>query len=151
MTEEVNETVVSKKKEGFFSGLINWATGENYTPIIFSNNCCSSIANLMDDDQTEKILDFEAAKFENNTADLLIIHGPVNEKRLESIHKAYEQLSGKKYVLGLGACITANSFLKLENCKVGIEELIPFDLIIPACGVSSETVLGAIRKLKDIR
>lgn len=146
LAEEENE---NKEQKSIWKQVKEWAYSENFNPVVFSAGCCSSVWNLLESEQFKNMVSFECLQDELNGPDLMIIHGPVNAKRLAFILNTYERMSGKKYVVGIGTCLTHP--LEGVNQVKDIEEKVPFDLIIPGCSVSADAIIEAIAGLGDIR
>lgn len=150
VTENNNKAEPGAKIRSLWKRLENWVSDDNLVPIIFSANCCNSMLDLLSDDNFKNLVDLYGANDQNHRPDLLIIHGHVNEKKLELIKRAYSNLIGKKYVLGIGSCLLETNG-GYYNAIKNIREEIPFDIIVPGCSANSENIIKAIKQLPKIR
>lgn len=82
-------------------------------------------------------------------ANLLMISGYLSVKTLKRAIRAYEQMQGPKYVVGLGSCtINGGMYWDSYNTIKKLDEYMPVDLYIAGCMPRPEALLAGFMQLK---
>lgn len=87
----------------------------------------------------------------NLKADLLIISGFINYKKMKKIQEEYKKLGGFKYVVTLGNMVNNIYQFESYNRPGDINKFIPVDLHIHGSPPTIKDILSGINQLKDIR
>ena len=131
---------VDHRKDGAFEflatrkdELVGWARKFSLFPYPFVTACCAMefmavSASPYDTDR------FGAAlpRFSPRQADLLMVVGTVTHKQAPVLLKVYEQMCEPKWVMAFGACATSGGFYQNYATLLGIDKIIPVDVISPA-------------------
>lgn len=84
-------------------------------------------------------------------ANLLIISGYLSVKTLKRAIRAYEQMQGPKYVIGLGSCtINGGMYWDSYNTIKRLDEYMPVDLYIAGCMPRPEALLHGFMEMKKL-
>lgn len=84
-------------------------------------------------------------------ANLLIISGYLSVKTLKRAIRAYEQMQGPKYVVGLGSCtINGGMYWDSYNTIKRLDAYLPVDLYIAGCMPRPEALLAGFMELKKL-
>ncbi len=84
-------------------------------------------------------------------ANLLIISGYLSVKTLKRAIRAYEQMQGPKYVIGLGSCtINGGMYWDSYNTIKRLDAYLPVDLYIAGCMPRPEALLAGFMELKKL-
>lgn len=84
-------------------------------------------------------------------ANLLIISGYLSVKTLKRAIRAYEQMQGPKYVIGLGSCtINGGMYWDSYNTIKRLDAYLPVDLYIAGCMPRPEALLAGFIELKKL-
>lgn len=149
MSEKDIEELKTDKPSGLWSRVKRWANTQNIHPIIFTSHCCNSMWELVEDEEYVLMNGTRTAD-ELNGPDLMIIHGPVNNKKMALILDTYENMSGEKFVIGIGSCLMPEGEY-LPNQVKNIDKILPFDVIIPGCNLDAKVIIEVIRNIGDRR
>jgi len=119
---------------------LGWARARSMKAICQSSQCCP-----MDE------LPCGVAIAEiPESADLMIVAGPVSRERALLIRETYDRMPMPRRVIALGACASAigdvgpGSGTDQSGCTI------PVDLYVPGCPPGEREIAGAIRKLREI-
>lgn len=135
-----------KRKFSIWDKILNWASKDNFIPIVVGPNCCGHhIYHLIRDVDEVNI---SSAEFPMAQADLLIINGKINQKILPNILEAYKNLGGKKYVMTVGSCSKIDLFGSNYNDVINLEEHITVDIHVPGCPPLKEDFINGLKELK---
>lgn len=84
-------------------------------------------------------------------ANLLMISGYLSVKTLKRAIRAYEQMQGPKYVVGLGSCtINGGMYWDSYNTIKRLDAYLPVDLYIAGCMPRPEALLAGFMELKKV-
>jgi membrane-bound hydrogenase subunit mbhJ len=84
-------------------------------------------------------------------ADVLLVSGIINRKVAPKVRKLYEQAPKPVFVVGVGTCPASGCcFKESYNISPRLEDVIPFDLIIPGCPPKPEAMIEGIVKLLGV-
>jgi len=84
-------------------------------------------------------------------ANLLMISGYLSVKTLKRAIRAYEQMQGPKYVVGLGSCtINGGMYWDSYNTIKRLDAYLPVDLYIAGCMPRPEALLAGFMELKKL-
>ena len=82
-------------------------------------------------------------------SNLLMISGYLSVKTLKRAIRAYEQMQGPKYVVGLGSCtINGGMYWDSYNTIKRLDQYLPVDLYIAGCMPRPEALLAGFMELK---
>ena len=83
--------------------------------------------------------------------DLIILAGTITEKMAGPLKTLYDQMSGPKYVIAMGACTVSGGPFYYDNYSVvkGADRVIPVDVYIPGCPPRAEALLNGLVMLQQ--
>ncbi len=82
-------------------------------------------------------------------ADLMIVAGRVSQKMAPVVRQIYDQMSGPKWVLSMGACASSGGMFNNYAIVQGVDHIIPVDIYLPGCPPRPEMLMDAILKLHE--
>ena len=81
-------------------------------------------------------------------ADGIVVTGPVTENMKLALLKTYDAVSDPKVVIAVGACaISGGVYRENQECRHGLEGILPVDLYIPGCPPHPSTILHGLLSL----
>lgn len=151
---EINNSEINKKHR-WIDKIINWASEDNFQPVLVGSNCCGIHLQQLCAGARDSVSDNEVMlnSMDNpiGMADLLLVNGAINRKLLPKLLKAYEQLEGNKYVMTLGSCTQNMCFTDQCNIIVDINEFIPVDVHVPGCPPTATDFYRGLKELRNKR
>jgi NADH-quinone oxidoreductase subunit B len=82
-------------------------------------------------------------------ADLMIVAGRVSQKMAPVLRQVYDQMTGPKWVLSMGACASSGGMFNNYAIVQGVDHVVPVDIYLPGCPPRPEQLMDAILKLHD--
>jgi len=134
------------------SYVINWARSQSIWPLTYATSCCG-IEMMAAAAPRYDISRFgsEVYRASPRQCDLIILAGTVTEKMADPLKRLFDQMSGPKYVIAMGACtITGGPFI-YDNYSVvkGADQIIPVDVYIPGCPPRPEALFNGLLLLQE--
>lgn len=132
--------------------LEKWAQRGSLWPMSFGLSCCA--IEMMQTAAPRYDLDMYGSVFRASPrqADLLIVSGTVTKKMAPMLLEIYEQMPCPKFVIAMGACaISGGIFKEYHNVLNGCDQAIPVDVYLPGCPPTPESLLDAIKMLKETK
>jgi len=142
---------VEKKAVGIVEKFYNWARSESLWIMAFGTGCGAiEMRPLMTPkyDAFRYGIQWRATPRQSN---LFLISGYLSVKTLKRVIRAYEQMPGPKYVLGLGSCtINGGMYWDSYNTINRLDYYLPVDTYIVGCMPRPESLLAGFDDLKKI-
>lgn len=82
-------------------------------------------------------------------ADLMIVAGRVSNKMAPVLRQIYDQMTGPKWVLSMGACASSGGMFNNYAIVQGVDHVVPVDIYLPGCPPRPEMLMDAILKLHE--
>jgi len=82
-------------------------------------------------------------------ADLMIVAGRVSNKMAPVLRQIYDQMTGPKWVLSMGACASSGGIFNNYAIVQGVDHVVPVDIYLPGCPPRPEMLMDAILKLHE--
>jgi NADH-quinone oxidoreductase subunit B len=82
-------------------------------------------------------------------ADLMIVAGRLSNKMAPVLRQIYDQMSGPKWVLAMGACASSGGMFNNYAIVQGVDHIVPVDIYLPGCPPRPEMLMNAIIKLHE--
>jgi NADH-quinone oxidoreductase subunit B len=82
-------------------------------------------------------------------ADLMIVAGRVSNKMAPVLRQIYDQMSGPKWVIAMGACASSGGMFNNYAIVQGVDHLVPVDIYLAGCPPRPEMLMDAILKLHE--
>ena len=149
--EASQKKISSPKYRRWINRIVNWASEDNYQPVLVGSNCCGIHLHQLCSAANESKIMMSSLDNPIGMADLLLINGAINRKLLPKVLEAYEQLSGNKYVMTLGSCTSKMCFSDNSNVIVNISDFIPVDVHVPGCPPTATDFYRGLKELKTKR
>lgn len=132
------------------SKLVSHLESKIHIPWIVASGCCRvELENASSSTYDWKRLGVEDVAVHPSESDLLIVAGWINPELQREIESAYNHMSGRKSVIAVGACALSGSPYKVRNGKITVSDIVPVDVFVPGCPPKPESILDAIRLLKE--
>ena len=78
-------------------------------------------------------------------ADILLITGSVNDRKIIVVKQLYEQMVEPNVVVACGVCACSGGiFHDCYNVIGGVDKVIPVDVYAPGCAVRPEAIIDAV-------
>lgn len=131
--------------------LEEWAERHTHHPYPLATGCCRpEVENVMSSTYDWSRLGVAQPSDNPQECDLLIVSGWLNPVLAEEVKKAYSELSGRRFVIAVGACtISGGPFARSGEKVTLLEDLVPVDVFVPGCPPRPEALIDAIRVLKS--
>lgn len=134
------------------SYIINWARSNSIWPLTYGTSCCA-IEMMAAAAPRYDISRFGSEVFRASPrqCDLIILAGTITEKMAGPLKTLYDQMSGPKYVIAMGACTVSGGPFYYDNYSVvkGADQVIPVDVYIPGCPPRAEALLNGLVMLQE--
>jgi len=134
------------------SYIINWARSNSIWPLTYGTSCCA-IEMMAAAAPRYDISRFGSEVFRASPrqCDLIILAGTITEKMAGPLKTLYEQMSGPKYVIAMGACTVSGGPFYFDNYSVvkGADRVIPVDVYIPGCPPRAEALFNGLVMLQE--
>lgn len=134
------------------SYIINWARSNSLWPLTYGTSCCA-IEMMAAAAPRYDISRFGSEVFRASPrqCDLIILAGTLTEKMAGPLKKLYDQMSGPKYVIAMGACTVSGGPFYYDNYAVvkGADHVIPVDVFIPGCPPRPEALFHGLVMLQE--
>ena len=65
------------------------------------------------------------------------------------LRQIYDQMSGPKWVLAMGACASTGGMFNNYAIVQGVDHIVPVDIYLPGCPPRPEMLMNAIIKLHE--
>jgi NADH-quinone oxidoreductase subunit B len=82
-------------------------------------------------------------------ADLMIVAGRVSNKMAPVLRQIYDQMTGPKWVISMGACASSGGMFNNYAIVQGVDHVVPVDIYLPGCPPRPEMLMDAILKLHE--
>ena len=132
--------------------VVNWARANSLWPLTYGTSCCA-IEMMSSSMARYDIARFGSEVFRDSPrqADLFIIAGTITERMAPAVQMLWEQISGPKYSIAMGACTISGGPFRYDNYAVvrGAEQVIPVDVFIPGCPPRPEALFHGLLKLRE--
>lgn len=134
------------------SYIVNWARSNSIWPLTYGTSCCA-IEMMAAAAPRYDISRFgsEVYRASPRQCDLIILAGTITEKMAGPLKTLYDQMSGPKYVIAMGACTVSGGPFYYDNYSVvkGADQVIPVDVYIPGCPPRAEALLNGLVMLQE--
>jgi NADH-quinone oxidoreductase subunit B len=127
-----------------------------HVPFIMGHGCCGiELESVQSATYDWKRLGVEKMGDHPSQCDLLIVSGWINDDFRTEIEAAYKQLTGQKIVMAVGACaISGSPYEGTQPSPHGpvrtvLSDVIPVDVYVPGCPPRPETILDALKIVKQ--
>jgi len=134
------------------SYIINWARSQSIWPLTYATSCCG-IEMMAAAAPRYDISRFgsEVYRASPRQCDLIILAGTITEKMAGPLKTLYDQMSGPKYVIAMGACTITGGPFYYDNYSVvkGADQIIPVDVFIPGCPPRPEALFNGLLLLQE--
>lgn len=80
-------------------------------------------------------------------SDLMIVSGRLSQKMAPIVRQVYDQMSGPKWVISMGACASSGGMFNNYAIVQGCDHVVPVDIYLPGCPPRPEMLLHAILEL----
>ncbi len=134
------------------SYIINWARSNSIWPLTYGTSCCA-IEMMAAAAPRYDISRFgsEVYRASPRQCDLIILAGTITEKMAGPLKVLYDQMSGPKYVIAMGACTISGGPFYYDNYAVvkGADRIIPVDVFIPGCPPRPEALFNGLLMLQE--
>ena len=82
----------------------------------------------------------------NDSANLLIIQGTLNQKLKAEVETFYAQMMSPKYVLAIGTCACDGGLFPLPK-----SEVVPVDIYVTGCPPRPEAIMNGVISLREMQ
>lgn len=134
------------------SYIVNWARSNSIWPLTYGTSCCA-IEMMAAAAPRYDISRFgsEVYRASPRQCDLIILAGTITEKMAGPLKTLYDQMSGPKYVIAMGACTISGGPFYYDNYSVvkGADRIIPVDVYIPGCPPRPEALFNGLLMLQE--
>ncbi len=134
------------------SYIINWARSNSIWPLTYGTSCCA-IEMMAAAAPRYDISRFGSEVFRASPrqCDLIILAGTITEKMAGPLKTLYDQMSGPKYVIAMGACTISGGPFYYDNYSVvkGADRILPVDVYIPGCPPRPEALFNGLLMLQE--
>lgn len=111
--------------------LLAWSRAQGLRAIFLCGPCCPWIELPGDIAMTDT----------PESADLMIVAGPINKKRMSVLRQFYDRMAKPRWVIAFGACAAGN----------GAEDgALPVDVYVPGCPPEPGQIAEAMRSLRRV-
>lgn len=151
MNNNLETKIENSTRPKWIESLLNWASEDNFQPILVGTNCCGIQLSQISATTKENKMILSSLDSPLGISDLLLINGTINRKLLPKVIEAYEQLGGNRYVMTLGSCTKKMCYSDHLNIGVDINKFIPVDIHVPGCPPTQRDFYQGLKELKNKR
>ena len=143
---------IEEKAPGFalgtISDLVGLARKASMWPVTMGLACCA-IEMMATGGARFDISRFgmEVFRASPRHADVMIVSGRLSQKMAPVVRQVYDQMSGPKWVISMGACASSGGMFNNYAIVQGCDHIVPVDIYLPGCPPRPEMLLHAILEL----
>lgn len=145
---------IEEKAPGFalgtISDLVGLARKASMWPVTMGLACCA-IEMMATGGARFDISRFglEVFRASPRHADVMIVSGRLSQKMAPVVRQVYDQMSGPKWVISMGACASSGGMFNNYAIVQGCDHIVPVDIYLPGCPPRPEMLLHAILELHE--
>ncbi|GMA32379.1 NADH-quinone oxidoreductase subunit B [Litorihabitans aurantiacus] len=145
---------IEEKAPGFalgtISDLVGLARKASMWPVTMGLACCA-IEMMATGGARFDISRFgmEVFRASPRHADVMIVSGRLSQKMAPVVRQVYDQMTGPKWVISMGACASSGGMFNNYAIVQGCDHIVPVDIYLPGCPPRPEMLLHAIIELHE--
>lgn len=148
MSEQPNIIAQSK----LLRWMIRYAFADKFNLYLFGGDCCRHEIHqsLLIPESSSAQGSIFAINKNHETADLLVITGPLSKLQVPQLIQVYNEMAQPKWVMVLGSCGLNGGYLAQSPLvETSIADYIPVDVVVAGCPVRPHDFLEALMELRS--
>ena len=125
-----------------------WSRKASLWPVTFGLACCAIEMMAAGTSRFDlSRFGMEVFRASPRHADVMIVSGRLSQKMAPVVRQVYDQMSGPKWVISMGACASSGGMFNNYAIVQGCDHIVPVDIYLPGCPPRPEMLLHAVLEL----